>query len=524
MNFLNSIPQFIAKQSGMKRNLLACLFGALVAAALPPVYIFPLAILGFSGFFLMMLAAESPKVAFKIGWWFGFGHFTAGLYWIAFALLVDAESFAWLIPFAVFGIPAVIAFYIGFVSIVTWKISKYISGWRLIIAFACVWTLTEMLRGWLFTGFPWNLAGYVLSMSDSMLQLASVTGIWGLSLLVVIVCTMPASLVSSNRGYGHSYRCFLPFSISVLVMAAVFMGGAYRLHNAEIKFVPNVKVRIVQANIPQNMKWEDELRYESVRKYVEMSTSDGFDSITHVIWPETALPFIITENSPLLDEIAKAVPKNGAVITGSLHAEFTKGGFLGKMFNSLIVINSKGNLYSRYDKSHLVPFGEYVPFRTILPIEKITQGSMDFSEGEGVETINAPNFPSFSGLICYEVIFPGKVVDRSNPPKVIINVTNDAWYGNTSGPYQHFQMARVRAVEEGIPLIRSANNGISAVIDSYGRVVYATKLSTTAILDSPLPAENLYITTYGRFGAATTIIMVALMLLIVCKNAIIRDD
>ncbi len=198
MNFIRKSFLFINNQAGMKKNLIAGLFGVLAALALPPVYILPLAIVGFSGFFLMIIFAKSKKDAFKIGWWFGFGHFTAGLYWIAFALLVDVVRFGWLIPFAVFGIPAVLAIYTGIVAVTISKISKYINGWRLIIIFACAWTIIEMLRGWLFTGFPWNLAGYMLAISDNMLQFASIVGIWGLSLITVLVCTMPALLVVSG--------------------------------------------------------------------------------------------------------------------------------------------------------------------------------------------------------------------------------------------------------------------------------------------------------------------------------------
>ncbi len=499
----------------MKKNFLAAFYGILVTLALPPVNLFPLAIIGFSGFFLMILAATSRKNAFKIGWWFGFGHFTAGLYWIAFALLVDAANFGWLIPFTVFGIPAVIAVYTAIVAALTWHAAKFFKGWRLVVIFSCIWTIIEMLRGWLFTGFPWNLAGYIWTASDNMLQFTSLTGIWGLSLVTVLAFGMPALLVVSGQ-WSVTRKSLTPVIITFVLLLGIFFWGGYRLSHAENQFVPYVKLRLVQANIPQNMKWEEEWRYSTVQKYLDMSQSEGFESITHIIWPETALPFVISEDAAILDVIAKIAPENGAVITGTLRAEYTESGVMKDMWNSLAVITSKGKLYSYYDKSHLVPFGEYVPFRSILPLEKITKGSIDFAEGDGPKTISAPGFPSFSGLVCYEVIFPGKVKDKSNLPSVLINVTNDAWYGNTAGPYQHFQMTRTRAVEEGIPLIRVANNGISGVIDGYGRVIKKTSLSTTAILDSELPAKISTPTPYSRHGNLIVIFLIGILLVISC--------
>lgn len=525
MNFLDKLYIYITSQQGQRKNLLAFFFGALVTCALPPIYIWPLAIIGFSSFFLMLISCSNYKNAFKIGWWFGFGHFVSGLYWIAFALLVDVNNFGWLIPFTVFGIPAVIAVYTGIVAFITWHLGRYIKGWRLVVVFACTWTAIEMLRGWLFTGFPWNLTGYVWAVSDNMLQFASIFGIWGLSLITVLAFTMPAILVVDSRWSvaRNGFNQLLPLILTTVTLIVIFIWGNQRLVNAPEQFVPGVKLRIVQANIPQNMKWEEEWRYETVRKYLEMSRSNGFEDITHIIWPETALPFVISEDSPLLSGIATIVPKNGAVITGALRAEYADSGVIKNMWNSLIVVSDNGKLYSYYDKSHLVPFGEYVPFRDILPLEKITHGSVDFANGDGAKTISAPGLPIFGGLVCYEVIFPGTVVEKKHPPEVLINVTNDAWYGNTSGPYQHFQMARVRAVEEGIPLIRAANNGISGVIDAHGRVIGHTPLGKESVFDTYLPTK-LSTTTYGRYGQTVIILLIAALLLIACINCIIHND
>jgi apolipoprotein N-acyltransferase len=525
MNFLDKVSIYIISRQGMKKNLLVFLFGVLVTCALPPLYIWPLAIIGFSGFFVMLISCANSKHAFKIGWWFGFGHFVSGLYWIAFALLVDFASFGWLIPFAVFGIPSVIAVYIAVVSVITWQLGRFIKSWKLVIAFSCIWTIIEMIRGWLFTGFPWNLAGYVWAVSNNMLQFSSVSGIWGLSLVTVLAFTMPAILLMGDKCacVRSLHNKVTPIVFSALLLIAIFVWGGARLANSPEQFVPGIKMRIVQANIPQNMKWDEEWRYETVSKYLEMSRISGFEDITHIIWPETALPFTISKNSELLHVISQVVPKGGAIITGALRAEYNDNGFLKNMWNSLIVLSGDGKIYSHYDKSHLVPFGEYVPFRNILPLEKITHGSVDFSRGEGPKTINVPGFPDIGGVVCYEVIFSGSVVEKKYHPAVLVNVTNDAWYGNTSGPYQHFQMARVRAIEEGIPLVRAANNGISAVVDAYGRVIGSTDLGVEAVIDLPLP-KKIPVTTYGRYGKVVVILLMGSALLIVCINSLIRKD
>ncbi len=496
---------FIKDSSGWKRRLLLLLFGALVAVALPPLYITPLAFVGFCGFFIILNNSVNYKTAFSAGWWFGVGYFTAGLYWISVALFVDISSFWWLYPFALFGIPLVLAVYIGLVGICTFSLSKYFSGWRLIIIFTNIWVISELLRGYLFTGFPWNLTGYVWAFSDNILQIASITGIWGLSFLGVLVFTIPVLWLEKGRNIKSLY---IPCLAVLFTLLVIFVWGGWRLSSASAENVQGVKLRIIQGNIEQDLKWDEEKRYPILAKYMKMSVQEGYDEITHIIWPETAIPFVTFLGSDLYKLIGGIVPKKGALITGALRAEIDSRGTIDKLWNSMEVINHKGELYSYYDKTHLVPFGEYVPFAYILPLNKIAYAPVNFAIGKGLATNKAPGFPDFSGLICYEVIFPGQVVDKQNRPGVIVNVTNDAWYGNTSGPYQHLVMARVRAVEEGIPLIRSANNGISAVIDPYGRVIAKTKLSTEAVLDSYLPMYIKEPTTYNRYSNAVIILLI----------------
>lgn len=503
---MNNITRFISGLEGKKIFYLSFFFGLLISSALPPIYIIPLAVAGFTGHLLQLDLCSNKKQSFWLGWWLGWGYFTGGLYWISFALLTDFKNFGWMMPFAIFGISAVLAFYTAIISMLTFMLPfKSVSR---VLIFAVLWVVFEMLRGILFTGFPWNLIGYIWTFSDSMLQLTSITGIWGLSFVTVIAFAMPFTLFKKG-GIKASAIC-------AVMLAVIWAGGYYRLSNGKTEMVDNVKLRIVQANIAQDNKWDINLRNQIVRKYLAMTKSEGFDAVTHVVWPESALPFFMEPDSELVAAIKEVVPKNGAVITGSMHVQQGGYGFIEKIWNSLHVIDDKGDIIAVYDKHHLVPFGEYVPLRGILPVEKITHGHSDFSEGTGVATLSIPNFPKFSPLICYEAIFPGAVIDKNNMPEAMINVTNDAWYGKSSGPYQHFEMVRVRAAEHGIPLIRSANTGISAVIDPYGRIVAETELGEDAVLDSPLPKNLINPTIYDMLGD----FVISLFMVLACILAV----
>ncbi len=490
---MNKIISLVQISQGKKRYFLSFFVGVCVTLAFPPIYIVPFAIVGFTLHLIQIEFCQNKKQAFWLGWWFGLGHFTTGLYWISFALLTDFEKFWWLMPFAILGIPVVLAFYTAIVSWLTFLVPQ--SGYRRVIIFTVLWTIIEFVRGYLFTGFPWNLVGYIWVISDSMLQLASVFGVWGLTFFTILAFSMPATLFFSN-----GKKNFYPISISFALLVIIWVGGFYRLQTAEIKDFPNVMVRIIQPNIAQDNKWDMDKRSMIVQKHLNMTYSEGFDKITHVIWPESALPFYIEENSELLDIIKHVVPKGGAIITGSIRAQVSESGFVEKAWNSLHAIDNKGHIAAVYDKHHLVPFGEYVPLRGILPIEKITQGQGDFESGDGVKTLSIPNFPKFSPLICYEAIFPGAVADEKDRPELMINVTNDGWYGKSSGPYQHFEIVRLRAVEEGVSLIRSANTGISGLIDPYGRVVKKAPLEESAIIDSSVPKNLADGTIYSKYG------------------------
>jgi apolipoprotein N-acyltransferase len=485
---MQKLLSILTRTTGAKRYFLSFFLGGLVALALPPLYIIPAAIIGFSAHLYQLSVCANKKQAFWLGWWFGWGYFTAGLYWIAIALTVDMAQFWWMIPFAIFGIPAILAFYTALVSLITFVIPR--NGWQKVIVFAILWTVAEMLRGYLFTGFPWNLVGYIWAVSDNMLQITSITGILGLSLVTVLAFAMPFTIEKSG---------YKPTIITFAVLIFIWLGGAVRL-SGELVAPTDKMVRIVQGNIKQDDKWDTDLRADIVHKYINMSRSPGLDKITAVVWPESAIPYFVEPGSSLLKVVKDAAPPHGYLLTGSMHAEHLEHDFIGKMWNSFHIIDHDGKIAAVYDKHHLVPFGEYMPFREILPIEKITGGMGDFESGNGAVTLQVEDLPGISPLICYEAIFSGAVTDKNSSPQLMINVTNDAWYGNSSGPYQHFNMVRVRAVEEGIPLIRAANTGISGVIDAYGRVVAKTNLGEDKVLDEYIPSSIGNKTIYNRFG------------------------
>ncbi|MEA2779038.1 MAG: apolipoprotein N-acyltransferase [Rhodospirillaceae bacterium] len=483
----------LAAARGWRRWGLALLLGALAGLAFAPLFLFPLLIVGLTGLVWLIDERRPALASFSAGWWWGFGHFLVGFYWVAEALLVDAGRFGWMIPFVVGGLAGGMALFIGLVALVTRRLN--LGGPAKVLAFAVLWTAAEWLRGHLLSGFPWNLAGYSLAFSDALIQYAALGGVWGLSLIVVALAAMPATLAEGTRRLGM--WCCAGALLVALLLAA---GGAVRLAAADRAMVPGVLLRIVQPAIPQAMKWEGNLREQHVALEREMTASvSGWEHISAAIWPETAVPFLVERDPRLRQWLGAAVPPGALLLTGAPRGEPAQGD-LERIYNSLVAIDHDGNLIGSTDKFHLVPLGEYVPLRKWLPfLSKITPGEMDFTAGPGPRTLNLPGLPPVGPLICYEVIFPGQVVDPANRPHWLLNVTNDGWFGSSSGPYQHFASARLRAIEEGLPLVRSANTGISGLIDPYGRVLVEIPLGHSAVRDVPLPVA-IAVPPFGRLG------------------------
>jgi len=485
--------------SGWRRHLYAVLMGALAAAALPPVDLTPLLLVSFPSLVWLSDAVTRRGDAFVLGWSFGFGFFVAGLYWIGAALLVDISAFWWLMPFAVLGIPAALALITGAALLAANEVNRrlHLAGTARILMIAAAWCVAEWLRGHILTGFPWNLIGYAWSGafpgSEPMLQLTALVGIYGLSFITVTAACLVARLGDFDRGRWAGVA-------AVLLILVPMAGGAVRLHRAAGDVLQGITIRLVQPSIPESLKNNPTAAADNLRRLLALSTAPSETPLAAVVWPEAAAPPFLDRDDQTRGALARAMPGGALLMTGGVSTNAAPAQPT-SIWNSLLVIGRGGELMARYDKAHLVPFGEFVPLRAILPIRKITPGMLDFSAGPGPKTLTLPGLPPVAPLICYEAIFPGAIVAAAQRPAWLLNITNDAWYGVTSGPFQHFAIARVRAVEEGLPLLRAANNGITGAIDPYGRVLSRLNLNAIGVLNVPLPAA-LPPTLYSRAGDA----------------------
>lgn len=510
---------------GWRRFAAAFLAGAASALALPPFFAFPILWLTIP-ILVWLIDGALPHEgrgpigrlapAAFVGWSFGFGYFLAGLWWIGAAFLVDADKFAWLLPIAVLAMPAGLALFWGLAAAVArlfWP-----DGWRRILVLAVVFTGAEWLRGHVFTGFPWNTFGYTLTPEPVMMQSASLVGLWGLTLAAFIIFAAPALLAADGREGRRGRVAFLGFAATLLAAHVGF--GLVRLAGAEHATLPEVRLRIVQPAIAQNEKWQEENEDEIFRKHLELSDSAptpehaGIGSVTHLIWPESAFPFFLTDRPDALAAIAALLPEGTTLITGAARAERSETALSERVFNSVYVIGHDGEILSAYDKVHLVPFGEFLPFQPALEslgIRQLTTLPGGFSAGAERRALTVPGAPPVAPLICYEAIFPEEVMPPGDRPGWLLNVTNDAWFGNTPGPRQHFLQARLRAVEEGLPLVRAANAGISAIVDPYGRIDRSLGVDEAGVLDGNLP-RAVAATVFARYGAWILPILMVLAL------------
>lgn len=471
---MQALLKILDSRSSFQRRGFCIIAGALAALAQAPLYWMPLLFLAFPLIFVFLEKATKPRQAFAFGWCFGFGYFLAGLYWIANSLLVEADKFAWMYPFAVSLIPAFLALYIGLLGLMVYAVPS--RGLKF-ITFSIGWVVLEYARTYLFYGFPWNLLGQVWLWHLPIAQLGALTGIYGLSLLAVMIATIPALGRLSYIATGSS------------IVALVAIGGAVRMQKTES--TPYL-VRLVQGNIAQHMKWDAESRRHSIADYLALSGETGKNMPDVIIWPETAVSYALNEEPLLQQALAKPLKPGAVLMTGALKT------MPGEIFNSLFVISSQGTINAAYDKVKIVPFGEFIPLRRFVPfVKKITYGSMDFTPGKGPITIAESNLPPLSPLICYEVIFPQfQAITR---PEWLVNITNDAWFGRSSGPYQHLAMGQMRAIEQGVPLMRAANTGISAGIDPYGRILEHLPLNIKGVIDIKLP-KSVRPTFYRKHG------------------------
>lgn len=454
------------------------------ATALPPVHFLP----GLLGFAVLVAGlwrdAAGPLIAMRRGTLFGTGYFLVGLYWVGIAFFADAERFG---PYAV---PAVLALAFGLgLTVGAACALTALRRWRRVeaqaLALAAAWTLAEPLRGALGLQFPWNPVALVWTASDLTLQSVALVGTYSLSLLTVAAAGLAAAWLLPRQAASRPWATAVPLGF-LLVLG---LAGALRLWATPVPAATGIPVRIVQASIPQTGRWQPQERAAWLRRQAELSLLPHEPPPRVIVWPESAVPYQIERQQEVQDYLARLVPPGGVLLTGADRYQLDHEPPLAS--NSLYALDQAGAILGRYDKVNLVPFGEFLPFRDVLGrlgLEKLTAGSLDFVPGPGRVTLALPGLPAVGPLICYEAAFPGAATAGHERPGWLVNITNDAWFGVSSGPFQHLAMARMRAVEEGLPLIRAANNGISAVIDAHGRVLAQLGLNEVGVLDAILPA------------------------------------
>lgn len=489
---MNAVLNYVAHLAGWRKRLALWLLGALAVLALPPVYFIPALGLSFAALLLILSEAKNRKAAFAVGWWFGFGFFTAGLYWISNALLIDIKRFIWFVPFSLFGLSAFLGLFIGLAALLSWSTRR--KGLGAALALAAAWTLHEWVRSFIFTGFPWNPIASVWVAVTPVLQGEAWLGPYGMGFFTLLAASSWPFYWKARSRVGR-YLSLAPLALLLLIGLA----GTLRLQSAEAGVVDGVRLRLVQPNIEQSLKWKSDLRARHLKKLIELSRLPAATPPTHVVWAETAVPYLLSEDAAARQAVAMAAPENGLVITGAVRTS-PRDETPYQIWNSMMAIDEAGDIRAVFDKFHLVPFGEYMPLKSILPLKKITEGATDFSAGPGPLTLDLPGLPPVGPLICYEVIFPKEVADPERRPAWLLNLTNDSWYGDSAGPRQHWAQAVLRAVEEGLPLVRVANGGVSGIVDAYGRTQARLDLGYEGILDGDLPKAADDPPLYSRFG------------------------
>ena len=524
---------WLLRLAGWRRLTVAFGLGALSMLAMPPFGLWLVMFATFPGLVLLLDSAASEpdrwsrvRAAAAIGWCFGFGYLLLGLYWIGAAFLVQADKFAILMPFAITLLPAYLATYFSAAAgtaVLIWR-----PGVERLLVLAVALTIGEWLRGHLFTGFPWNAIGYGLTINLALAQTASLIGVTGLTYWAVLLFSCPVLLLRAEPRRPLSW--FAPVVAAALLVGA-FGWGEWRLSSGAGPDDPSVRLRLVQPNIAEAEKFEPSSQRRIFDRMIDLSRRDAngrlddLATTTLLVWPEEPLNFLMLDTPEALKEIGAMLGRRTTLLTGAFRAEpdplSRQTPPRPRVFNSLAIINPGGRTVATYDKIHLVPWGEYLPFQFWLEAIGLQNlaGVAD-APGTNPRRLEAPGVPALSPLICYEAVFPGEVVQPGTRPRWLLNVTNDAWFGEQTGPYQHFHQTRIRAIEEGLPLVRVAVTGISAIVDARGQVRQQLPLLAAGVIDGPLPAA-LTPTLYARYGDITMLLqlLIAMALLAIIRLA-----
>ncbi len=508
------LANFVLLSHGWQRLAVLCAAGAVAGLAVPPLFFLPALFVALPIWIWALDGAERrPGLrrlfgpAFAIGVAFGVGYFTVALHWLGAAFLQQGGLFIALMPFAIVALATLLALFWGLGSALAHLFWSH-GAWRL-ASFAGWVALAEWARGTLFSGFPFDLLGYALTANDEMIQLASVTGVYGLTVLVLVLATTPALLWPADE--RPLLTRLLPFFVAIGVVAAQFGYGLYRLDANPALPRDDMRARLVQPMILAHADWDVLPPEQVLDRLVSLSetrlTPDdpGLAGISLLIWPESVFPFFLSDYPDALARIARMLPDETLLLTGAPREPIGDDGLPipdNPGYNSILALDARGELVASYDKSHLVPFGEYLPFAEFWRLFGITQfvpGTNGWAPGDGRRLMTPAGAPPFLALVCYEVVFPGDIGDPEGA-EFIVNVTNDAWFDGSIGPAQHAHHARLRAVEAGLPLLRVANSGITFATDPLGRITGQLAPEQMAVLDV-VPAQKLAEgTLFNRFG------------------------
>ncbi len=486
----------LAALRGWRRLAIAFVLGLVSALAFPPVYAMPLLWLVYPCLLWLLDGATTHRQAFTIGWAFGFGQFAAGFYWLTNSMFTDIAQWWWAVPFASTILPILLGLLPGFALMMWWRMR--LSGLMRLLGFAAWLMIGEWIRGHFLTGFPWNLTAQGWIGWLPILQSFSFLGAYALGFITIAAASLPSLLARRDL---PAEKAIAAISLGIGIFALLALWGEARLHAATNDTLPGLTFRLVQPNISQSEKWSRARAQQHFTTLLKLSreptTGDAPPNV--IVWPETAVPYPLDLSPAIPRAIASVLRRPGWVLTGALRMERT-GDDSAAYYNSLEIVDEHGDRLAHYDKTHLAPFGEYMPFRNVLHLDALAVGSQDLTPGAGPVTLTMPGLPPFSPMICYEAIFPETIVDPAHRPAWLLQITNDGWFGISAGPYQHFAMARARAVEQGLPLMRAANTGVSGAVDSYGRILAVLPLGSQGFLDVPLPLALDRQPFYGRHG------------------------
>ena len=509
------------------------LLGALGALGFAPFYISPITVIVLVLFGLRLHQLQQSgggfKLGFKTGWVFAFGFFLAGLFWIGSAFTMRPGGYVYLMVPMVGGLIAVLSLFwaaaTGFL-LRRKPSSPRVPIWAFAIKFACLIFIAEYARGHVLGGLPWNLPGYIIEAGHPLSQISSVVGIYGQSLLVLLL----VAFVMIGLSGGQLKQRVLGFGLAGSLVMGLWGFGVARLPNTQAEVYPDATLRLVVVDFNQKDQFDPAKNVEIVREFLRQSVSPGFEDVTHVIWPEGAVSGLVIENEPLLRAVGQtfsaARPQEPPVfIFNSLrHEQRTASDGRAKdvYYNTMAEVNFDGfgtpQLIGFNDKTRLVPFGEFIPFADRL--EAIGLGTLSaaigsMTPGDEKRLFNITGLPEVNSLICYEGIFPDVSRNISDEAKWILNLSNDGWYGRLTGPFQHANQTRYRSIETGLPLVRSSAGGETGVYDSYGRVIYASSSRASRVMDVSIPREVVKINSEIQNEEFLLLITLLLLLIVI---------